>query len=67
MLAVAKTDRSALAQAADRSALELDVRDRPIWSWLNFPRPLPSSGCFRQARTSTADPKRSDEALNWIR
>ena len=59
MSAVAETGRSALAQAADRSTLKLDVRDKLIWSRLNFPRPLLPCGCFGPARTSAGDPQRS--------
>ena len=54
---MAETGRSALTQATDRSTLELDVRDGPIWSWLNFPQYLPPSDYFGQARTSAADPR----------
>ena len=53
-MAVAETDRSALAQAADRSTLELDVRDRATRSWPNFLRPLHLSGCLDRRELALA-------------
>ena len=67
MSVVAETARSAFAQAADRSTLELDVRDRPTWSWLNFPRPVPPSGCFGQTRTGAGDPLLTYASRDWRR
>jgi hypothetical protein len=52
MSAVAETGRSGLAQAADRSTSELDLRDR---SRLNWPQLRPPSGCFHQARAGAVD------------
>jgi hypothetical protein len=64
MSAVAGTGRSGLGQAADRSTLELDVRDTPTCSRPNLPQLWPPSDCFQQARTGAADPLPTFAVLN---